>query len=143
MDHLNDVIASVCPDSQIAASIQCKRTKATSQPSMLSEHTSINLFPKPYEILHFLSSSTKQQIQQQLRKCVLSLVIIMIKLVKLKVDFLGLQVPQANAETLFQSLTNHCEQFNVPFTNIIGYSADEANTMMGCNSSGKNQNVDC
>ena len=54
---------------------------------------------------------------------------------KVESRFLGLiEVPQVNAETLFQSLTNHFEQFNVPFTNIIGYAADGANTMMGCNS---------
>ena len=59
---------------------------------------------------------------------------------KVESRFLGLiEVPQANAETLFQSLTNRFEQFNVPFTNIIGYAADGANTMMGCNSSVKNR----
>ena len=55
-----------------------------------------------------------------------------------KVDsrFFGLiEVPRADAETLFQGLGDHFKQLNVPFTNIIGYAADGANTMIGSNNS--------
>ena len=138
MDHLNDVIASVCPDSQIAASIQCKRTKAT----CITKHAFRTYFYQslaktlrnsPFSVI--IDETTDIAAIKEM--CIITRYY-NDETSKVESRFLGLiEVPQANAETLFQSLTNHFEQFNVPFTNIIGYAADGANTMMGCNSSVK------
>ena len=138
MDHLNDVIASVCPDSQIAASIQCKRTKAT----CITKHAFGTYFYQslaktlrnsPFSVI--IDETTDIAAIKEM--CIITRYY-NDETSKVESRFFGLiEVPQANAETLFQSLTNHFEQFNVPFTNIIGYAADGANTMMGRNSSVK------
>ena len=50
---------------------------------------------------------------------------------KVHSGFFGLiEVPRADTETLFQGLCHHFERLNFPFTNVIEYAADEANTMM-------------
>lgn len=138
MDHLSDVIASACPDSQIAASIQCKRTKATSIVNnvfgtffydslaetlkktcfsvIIDETTDVAAVKEMCVMTRFYNEETN------------------------KVDsrFFGLiEVPRADSETLFQSLKQHFDNFNIPFSNIIGYGADGASTMMGSNNSVK------
>ena len=75
---------------------------------MLSEHTSINLLPKPYEIDETTDIAAIKEM------CIITRYY-NDETSKVESRFLGLiEVPQANAETLFQSLTNRFEQFMFP-----------------------------
>lgn len=128
----------MCPDSEIAASIKCKRTKATGI------------------VKHVLGDYFHQSLAATLQKTKFSVIIdettdvaavkemcIITRYFdddtnKVNSNFFGLiEVPRADAETLFEKLKAHFENYNVPFENIIGYAADGASTMMGCNNSVK------
>ena len=132
MDHLSELLSSVCPDSPIAANVQCKRTKTTCIiKNVLGPHfhsaVATTLQQNPYSLL--VDESTDVASMKQL--CVVVRYFDE-SLNRVSTRFFSLiDVPRADAATLFDSFKHELEEDKVPLSNIVGYASDGANVMMG------------
>lgn len=132
MDDLPDLIADIYADSTIAKSVKMKRTKATKT------------------VINKLGPSSELQILELLRKNYFSLIVdettdistqkslVLVARVwddscnKVCDKFLSLvNVENCTAEGLFKTITAFLKENQVPYSNIIGFGADNASVMMG------------
>ena len=132
MDHFSDLLPKLCPDSEIAAHFKCKRTKAKSiVKNALSTHFHEELV-KCLQNTHFsmiIDETTDVSACKDLaivtqhydkQSCT----------VRSQLYDL-LDVPQADAETLYQTLVNAMERDQIHLNNVIGFAADTCNVMFG------------
>ena len=136
MDHLSELLSSVCPDSRIAANVQCKRTKTTCiiknvLGPLFHNDVATSLQQNPYSLL--VDESTDVASMKQL--CVV-VRYFDDALNRVSTRFFSLiDIPRADAATLYDSFRQELEQDEVPLRNIVGYASDGASVMMGCNNS--------
>ena len=136
MDHLSELLSSVCPDSIIAANIKCKRSKMTCIiKNVLGPYyhngVAASLQNNPYSLL--VDKSTDIASMKQF--CVV-IRYFDDALNRVSSRFFSLiDVPIADATTLYDSFRQELESDGVPLSSIVGYTSDGANVMMGCNNS--------
>lgn len=137
-DSLPDVLRHALPDSKIALSIKCHRTKATALvtnclSTVASEKLSAVLRKQKFTVL--ADKSTDMASNRVLMIAVCYFDPAQGKSAYAPFDILDVGHEQGNAEGLFclikQSFTAH----NVPLQNIIGYSSDGEAVMCGGKSS--------
>lgn len=136
MDHLSDLISSVCPDSEIASSIKCKRSKTTAiVKNVTGTHFQQSLAATLRTSKFSVIVDETTDVASVKEMCIITRYFDENNK-KILSSFFGLiEVPRADAETLFQDLKRHFESNEIPLGNIIGYASDGANVMMGCNNS--------
>ncbi|XP_055837589.1 zinc finger MYM-type protein 6-like isoform X2 [Episyrphus balteatus] len=132
MDALPSLISNVCPDSSIAKTIKCGRTKATSMinniigpfsQSLIVEHLKNNKFSIIIDETTDVSST----------KC-LVLVTRFFNIVTNKMTdhfFALLELQHSDSQEIFSSLKSIFEEKNIALTNIIGLATDNASVMSG------------
>lgn len=136
MDHLAELLSSVCLDSVIAANVQCKRTKTTCIiQNVLGPHFHSEVVnavkQQPYSLL--VDESTDMSTMKQL--CVVVRYYDE-SLMKVTSRFFSLiDVARGDADTLFEVLKVELDKDMVTLKNIVGYASDGANVMMGNNNS--------
>ena len=124
------------PDSIIAANIKCKRSKMTCIiKNVLGPYyhngVAASLQNNPYSLL--VDESTDIASMKQL--CVV-IRYFDDALNRVSSRFFSLiDVPIADATTLYDSFRQELESDGVPLSSIVGYASDGANVMMGCNNS--------
>lgn len=132
MDHLPQLLRSVCPDSQVAKQIKCARTKSTTltkeciakyQLNLITENLNKNVFSLIIDettdigtdkslamVARFFDPSERAW----------------------KDHFLALiKVKSSTAEDLFNTVSNFFAEQQISLNNLIGFAADNASVMMG------------
>ncbi|CAK1597844.1 unnamed protein product [Parnassius mnemosyne] len=129
MEHLPQLIKNMCPDSQIAKSISCDRTKTT---AIVKNVTGITAKQMTIEKLQKLKFSLIVD-ESTDRGCVKHLCIVARFFERKVEDAFVCLIPleEANAEKLHKHIKNFLSDNNIPMENLIGFAADGANTMMG------------
>ncbi|XP_072391432.1 zinc finger protein 862-like [Diabrotica undecimpunctata] len=133
MEHLPNLIKSICKDSEIAKEIKCSRTKTTEI---------INNTIGPYvknQIVDDINRTTFSIIIDETtdvstNKCLAILVrYFSIKLKKVRDSFLGLLELNdgSTAENIFNAILLFFNSNNINIENMVGFSADNCSTMMG------------
>jgi hypothetical protein len=131
MEHMPQLIKSVCPDSEVAKHLKISRTKATEVTKVIKDE-SVELIVnslkgKVYSLI--MDETTDLSTQK-------SLVVLIRyyddKRQEIRDAFLGLiRLLRCNAESLFREVTNLLQTYNIPMENLIGLAADNAAVMMG------------
>lgn len=131
LDHLPQLLSSICKDSMIAKSIKCGRKKATGicknviAPQclrLISEHLKNNWYSLIID--ETTDVSNKQCLAVIVRHCN--------KYDIVEDKFLGLcQVEEANAEGLFHTVKNLLEINEIPLNKLLGFAADNCSVMQG------------
>lgn len=131
-DHLAKFLPHICPDSKIAKSLACIRTKAT------------------YITKECLAKQQLEDLSDILRSKLFSLIIdettdiatekslaLVVRFYndkekQVKDHFFGLiKVNECNAEAIFNHIVNYFKELKIPIENLIGFAADNASVMMG------------
>lgn len=140
MDHLSDLLAGICPDSKVAAGIKCKRTKTTGivknimGPQLHSNLVSI-LRASCFSLL--IDESTDVSAVKQLCLVVRYFDNSVNKVVSK--HYALIDVPQADAATLFDKIEYQFNADRIPITNVIGFASDGASVMVGEHNSVKSR----
>lgn len=129
MEHLPQLIKNMCPDSQIAKSISCDRTKTTAIVKNVTGLTAKQMIIEKLQKLKFsliVDESTD-------RGCVKHLCILARFFENKVEDAFVCLIPleEATAEKLYQHIKKVLSDNNIPMDNLIGFAADGANAMMG------------
>lgn len=134
-DHVPQLIQSICPDSKIAKSISCGKTKCTGIiKNVLGNHKFnevINLL-KVQKFSLLVDESTDKGATKHLA--------LVVRLLQnnLTVDLFLTLIPivDASSQHLYQAIKQFFHDHNIPYLkNMIGFAADGANVMMGGNQS--------
>ena len=136
MDHLSDVLTSICPDSQVAAGIKCKRTKTTGIVRNIlgpQFHDMIVCSLKQTKFSLLIDESTDIAAAKQLWMVVRYYDDASSKVVSN--HYALIDVPRADAATLFDSIKTQFETDQIPLSNLIGFASDAANVMVGMHNS--------
>lgn len=130
LDHLPQLIRSVCIDSEIAKSLRCGRDKGTSicknviapeNLKMISENMRNNWYSLIIDETTDISTA----------KC-LAIVARFYRGEKIQDNFLGLiEIQELTAQALFDSVCGFLTKNNIPVQKMIGFAADNASVMSG------------
>ena len=132
MDHFSDLLPTLCPDSEIAAHFKCKRTKAKSivnnalSPHFHEEHV------RCLQNTHFsviIDETTDVSTCKELAIVTRHFDKHSSKVQSQLYDLVSL--PQADAETTYQTLVSSIEKDKISLKNVIGFAADTCNVMFG------------
>ena len=136
MDHLSDLLPKLCPDSKIAASVKCKRTKMKSIiANAMAPHfhsTLVSSLKRGYFSLiidETTDISTKKELALVVRQYSKEEKIVKCCLYEL------LEIANGSANALFEAICQAFEKDEIPLTNVIGFAADTTNVMFGQNNS--------
>ncbi|XP_030756273.1 uncharacterized protein LOC115888841 [Sitophilus oryzae] len=134
-DHIPQLIQSICPDSKIAKSICCGKTKCTGIiKNVLGNYKFtevVNLLQKQKFSLLVDESTDKGTTKH------LALVVRLLQ-TNITVDLFLTLIPIIDASSLhlYQAIKKFFNDQNIPYSqNMIGFAADGANVMMGGNQS--------
>nr|XP_023013328.1 uncharacterized protein LOC111503289 [Leptinotarsa decemlineata] len=131
-DHLQKFLPHICPDSEVAKSLSCRRTKATYITNeCLAKHQmkelAENLKTKHFSLI--IDETTDIATEKSL-----VLVVRYYDDTKMAVQdkFFGLIKPEDfSAEAIFDTIVNYIRKQYIPMDNMIGLAADNASVMMG------------
>lgn len=127
--HLSKLIKECANQPKAAANITCNRTKATHivQQQFAPEqkkHLAFALREQHFSVM--LDETT----DQSTKKCLAIVVRYFDKHIVSRLLCL-VEVTEATALNLYNALQKTLDDLKIPFSNIIGYGADNASTMMG------------
>lgn len=135
VDHLPQLIQSMCPDSEIAKNMKCHRTKLT---AMIKNVT--GKYSSSHLIDHLKCSKFSLIVDESTDKgCTKHLCMVARTLIDDKIQdcFLGLiPVTDASAHSLYNSVINFFIEHRIPYKeNMVGFGSDGANVMLGAHNS--------
>lgn len=130
-EHLPKFICSLS-DKSVLKSVKCSRTKAT-------DLVNSKIGPFAQDLLadilknNFFSIIIDETTDISTTKCLVIVVRYFSQTEKKVIDsFFGLiELSLATADAIFQAVINIFKRFDIPITNIIGFSSDNASVMMG------------
>ena len=132
MYHISDLLPKLYPDSQIAANFKCKRAKAkcivkNAVSAHFHEKHEQNLKNTRFSIIidETTDVSTCKELAIVTRHYDKQSLTVQSHLYDL------LDVPQADAEKLYQTLVNTIQTDNISLKKVIGFAADTCNVMFG------------
>lgn len=131
VDHLPQLIQSMCPDSEIAKNMKCHRTKLTAMiKNVTGKYSSSRL------IDHLKCSKFSLIVDESTDKgCTKHLCMVARTLIDDKTQdcFLGLiPVTDASAHSLYNSVVNLFIGNRIPYKqNMVGFGSDGSNVMLG------------
>lgn len=132
MDHLPGLLANAAPDSKIAKSVKCARTKATSHFKQLigpSYFDDLIFHLKRIMFSLIIDESTDLSTTKHL---VLICRFYDVDIQRTQDKFLCLmEVEDCTARGIFTSLVNFFDKHGIPVRNLIGFASDNASVMMG------------
>lgn len=135
VEHMPQLIQSMCPDSEIAKHIKCGRTKLTAIiNNVTGKFSSMSL------IEHMKTSKFSIIVDESTDKgCVKHLCMVARMLVddQIKDCFLGLiPLKDSSALSLYNSIVNFFTDNEIPYKeNMVGFGSDGANVMLGAQNS--------
>ncbi|XP_050717436.1 uncharacterized protein LOC126999147 [Eriocheir sinensis] len=135
VEHMPQLLQTICPDSQIAKQIKCGRTKLTSLINNVTGRESSKQL-----ITHLQSSKFSLIVDESTDKgCIKHLCMVARTLVddEVKDCFLGLiQLEDATAIALYNNVVSFFRDNQIDYKqNMIGFAADGANAMLGAHNS--------
>lgn len=131
-DHLLKFLPHICPDSEVAKSLSCSRTKATYITKECLAKQQMQEISEILKITHFsliIDETTDIATEKSL-----ALVVRYYDETKMTIQdrFFGLvKLKDFAAEAIFNKIVNYIEEQNIPISNLIGLAADNASVMMG------------
>lgn len=132
-DTLVSLIADICPDSKIAQKMKMGRTKATAVvtqilgPSLQS--TLHDYLKQPGNFFCLIMDETTDVGTK--KQCAMT-VIYCDKEFKIKTEFFDLlEMASGTADDLYNALIQSVETKNIPLENLVGFSSDTTNVMVG------------
>ncbi|CAG9773219.1 unnamed protein product [Ceutorhynchus assimilis] len=133
MDTLTPLLKNVFPDSKIAQDIQLKRTKATAVCKSLGDNFLFDLYSKIKDPGSFFSIIMDETTDISVKKqCAFTVIYFDNIDNKPKTRFFDLVEPQgSSAVELFTALKESVVSKNIPFSNLVGFSSDTTNAMVG------------
>lgn len=137
MNHLPQLVQSICVDSKIAKEITCGRRKATAILKNVTGKSSLQSLVEKLKQVKF-SLLIDESTDASSIKHLCFVVRYSSKEEKtIKDAYFGLlPVVDTTANSLFQCISNAFNELNIPFQkNMIGFAADGASNMMGVNHS--------
>ena len=136
MDHLSELLPQIFPDSKIATSIKCKRTKSkcivtNALAPQFHQKLVSELQKGPFSLIidETTDVSTCKELALVTRQYDSQSMTVKCSLYEL------IEVTGSSAEELFQAISHAIERDNIPFCNIIGFASDTTNVMFGQNNS--------
>ncbi|EFA13075.1 Zinc finger protein 862-like Protein [Tribolium castaneum] len=131
VDHLSELFNSICPDCKICKKLAFKRKKATQLCTSVIGSTCQRDLVNDLRNGHFsliLDETTDISTSKSL-----AVIARTVKKAKISDRFLDLiKVESATAKSLFEALKiSVFEGHNIPFSNMIGFGADNCSVMMG------------
>ncbi|CAH0551089.1 unnamed protein product [Brassicogethes aeneus] len=128
------LLENLFPDSKIAKNISLKRTKAT---AMLKQGLGVNfreqLFSKirkPGNFFSFIVDETTDR--GSIKQCCLVIIYFCYNDTKVVTEFFDLfELGSGKAADIYAAVKNSIISKNIPFDNLIGFSADTCNVMFG------------
>lgn len=135
MEHLPNLIKTICPDSKIAYQIRCSKTKTNAIIQHITGKTSFNDLCDDLRQNKFFLTIDESTERSTIKH--LCLVVLYVKNYHIQDCFLGLiSLEDANAATLFEHTIYMFIKNNIPYkTNLIGFASDGANVMIGSKNS--------
>lgn len=135
MDTLAPLCANIFPDSQIAKDLTLKRTKAAacmkeSLGKQFKKQLSAEL-QKPGCFFSIIMDETTDKSTS--KQCAFTIIFFKESVETRFFDMV--EVPNGDAETLFNTLKDVIAKKDIPFSNLVGYSSDTTNVMFGENNS--------
>lgn len=135
MEHLPSLVKTICPDSEIAQSIKCSRTKMSNIiKNITGEEARIQLMNilRENKFSIMVDESTDRTCSKNL--CLVARVVIDYKI---EDHFLSLlPVKEATGAALFALINDFFIKNQVPYEqNLIGFGSDGASNMMGIHNS--------
>lgn len=126
-------IANICPDSKIAQKMSMGRTKATAVVNqILGAHFMKNTakyLKAPGNFFSVIMDETTDQ--GSIKQCAIT-VIYMDNENTIQSIFIDMvEMPSGIADDLFQGLLDNLKQKDIPISNMVGFSADTTNVMVG------------
>ncbi|XP_034946423.1 uncharacterized protein [Chelonus insularis] len=143
MDHLGLLLKSCFPDSQITQKIQMKSTKSSaivknvivvSKKEYLANKLKNNKFSILVDESTDISAIKALCIVMRFYDCEASKIVSRFWDLCQAFSDTNL-VDAATAEHLFNIVKLSFDEYQIPYSNIIGFASDGCNTMMGCNNS--------
>ncbi|KAJ8937234.1 hypothetical protein NQ314_011989 [Rhamnusium bicolor] len=138
MDTLGPLIFNTCPDSKIAKNMSIRRTKATAVMKVALED---KLSEDLYSILsspgHYFSIIMDESTDKGTRKqCAFTVIYIFPQSDKVVTKFFDItETSVTTADELYKCLKNSISSKNIPLSNLVGFSSDTTNVMLGDNHS--------
>ncbi|XP_067645108.1 zinc finger MYM-type protein 6-like [Eurosta solidaginis] len=131
MDSLPNLLRECCPDSSTAKALKCGRTKTTQIVEQLGSKA-INHIRCTMRCSKF-SLIVDETTDISTRKCLVLLVRYFDRISRTINDrFLTLiELVQADAESIYQSIKSFLDDNNIPLENLIGLATDGASKMAG------------
>ncbi|KAJ8941791.1 hypothetical protein NQ314_010279 [Rhamnusium bicolor] len=130
MDHLPKLITHICPDSEVAKSLKCSRTKATSLTKYCLAKEQLEIISRKLKQTKFsliLDETTDISTEKSL-----ALVVRFFDEGVVKDRFFGLlKVESCTAEAIFNKILDYLIGLDIPLDNLLGLAADNAAVMMG------------
>lgn len=132
MDHLPGLVANAAPDSKIASSVKCARTKATSLFKELMGPSYFNNL-----ISHLKKTMFSLIIDESTDLSTTKHLVLIGRFYDLEIQrtqdkFLCLmEVEDCTARGIYTSLVNFFDKHGIPVENLIGFASDNASVMMG------------
>ena len=132
MDHFNDLLPKLCPDSKIASEVRCKRTKTKSVvTNVMAPHFHSNLVHSlkkaPFSLIidETTDISTKKELALVTRQYNKERGSVSCSLYEL------IEQTAGDAEAIFQSICSVLANDGIPLSNVVGFAADTTNVMFG------------
>lgn len=132
MDTLCPLLSNIFPDSQIAKNLSVKRTKATAIINeSLGEVFLHNLYDKLRKPGCFFSLVMDETTDIAVKKqCAFTVIYLESEQIITRFfDFI--EMDAGKAEDLYKALKETIMQKNIPFSNLVGFSSDTTNVMVG------------
>ncbi|KAJ3646043.1 hypothetical protein Zmor_023654 [Zophobas morio] len=130
LDHLSNLLISVCSDSEIARGIHCSRKKGTNYCTQITGPENFNIVANDLKQQWF-SLIIDESTDVSTTKC-LAVVARYFKEEKVSDQYLGLiQTQDATAEGIFCSIKSLLEKNNIGLSKLVGFAADNASVMQG------------
>ncbi|XP_055909018.1 LOW QUALITY PROTEIN: uncharacterized protein LOC129943532 [Eupeodes corollae] len=132
MDFLPTLISTVCPDSSIAKTIKCGRTKGTSMLNNIVGPFAQSLIIEQLKNTKF-SIIIDETTDVSSTKCLVIVTRFFNNVLNKMTDhFFGLvELQLSDSQEIFSSLKLIFEEKNIPLTNILGLATDNASVMSG------------
>lgn len=132
LDHLPQLIASICEDFEIAKKIKCCKKKGTAICKGVMTKESLYILSKTLQASKF-SLIIEESTDVSVKKNLVLVARFYNKATKKVCDKFAalLEVMDASADAIYKSILAFFETNKIPINNLIGFAADNASTMMG------------